>query len=144
VRIDWGNVYLALSESPDVKATIENMGPGHELNASVDLKAVGRQTQHQLFMVGYDDVYSIEYFHQRLRPWWNRDSSQTIENQFKVAEAVYKEVKKRCDSFDDSLYRQLKKAGGDKYARLCVLAYRQSIAAHKLVQSPDGELLFLS
>src|SRR5574344_3034094 len=34
--------------------------------------------------------------------------------------------------------------GGDEYAQLCALAYRQAIAAHKLVQAPNGDLLFLS
>lgn len=35
-------------------------------------------------------------------------------------------------------------AGGKEYAELCALAYRQAISAHKLVEAPNGDLLFLS
>ena len=51
---------------------------------------------------------------------------------------------KQCDAFNKSIYSDAEKTGGKKYADLCVLAYRQSIAAHKLVKSPQGDLLFLS
>ena len=34
--------------------------------------------------------------------------------------------------------------GGKKYAELCAIAYRQAIAAHKLVTDKEGTLLFLS
>src|SRR5690606_3922925 len=33
---------------------------------------------------------------------------------------------------------------GKEYAELCALAYRQAIAAHKLVEAPNGDLLWLS
>jgi hypothetical protein len=42
------------------------------------------------------------------------------------------------------MYATALKSGGQKYADLCVLAYRQSIAGHQLVKSPQGDLLWLS
>ncbi len=56
----------------------------------------------------------------------------------------YKRVITQCNAFDKNLYERATTSGGKAYADLCVLAYRQSIAAHKLVKSPDGEILFLS
>jgi hypothetical protein len=50
----------------------------------------------------------------------------------------------KCEAFNTTLYDKAVKTGGEEYAKLCVLAYRQSIAAHKLARSPQGEILFLS
>ena len=44
----------------------------------------------------------------------------------------------RSTRFDDELMADLRKAGGEKYARLAALAYRQTLAAHKLVADVDG------
>src|SRR5690606_11574369 len=51
---------------------------------------------------------------------------------------------RQCADFDRTLKRQAKEAGGEKYVHLAVLAYRQSIAAHTLVESPKKEVLWLS
>ena len=51
---------------------------------------------------------------------------------------------KRCEKFDAELMADAQQAGGKEYAELCALAYRQSIAAHKLIESPAGELAWIS
>ncbi len=104
----------------------------------------GAEQKEQLFLIGYDDIQSIQYFEKNLPPWWKNDPSQTIEKQLNLAWDDYKKVITECNSFDKSLYDRATKAGGKAYADLCALAYRQSIAAHKLVKSPEGEILFLS
>lgn len=50
----------------------------------------------------------------------------------------------KCAAFDANLMKEATEAGGRKYAELCALAYRQAIAAHKLVEAPNKDLLFLS
>ena len=48
------------------------------------------------------------------------------------------------DLFSKKLYDDATASGGEKYAEMLVLAYRQVIAAHKLVLDENGEVLFIS
>ena len=162
LRIDWGYMYVAVPVSAKAKqyisaasqavpsfisktiSTTVSTGKNLVLNTSVSLGKVGEDTKEQFFLLGYDDIYSIQYFHQNLRPWWNRNGDQTIEKQLTKAAADYKSVMQKCEEWNKSLYNDLVNAGGKTYAYLCIIAYRQSIAAHKLLQSPQGEILFLS
>ncbi|GJM81077.1 hypothetical protein HMSSN139_35730 [Paenibacillus sp. HMSSN-139] len=50
----------------------------------------------------------------------------------------------RCDTFDAKLREDAIRAGGEKYADILSLSYRQAIAAHKLVRDPEGQVLFMS
>lgn len=159
LRIDWGYVYVAVpaaarSQQSVSSATVamfpfENhpalsSGKNLLLNTTVDLGSIGADEKEQLFLIGYDDIYSIQYFGKNLQPWWKNDATQTIEKQLTIAAKDYKKIIFRCEAFNTSMYDDAEKIGGKKYADLCALAYRQSIAAHKLVKSPQGELLFLS
>lgn len=49
-----------------------------------------------------------------------------------------------CYGFDKELITDAIQAGGKEYGELCVLAYRQSVSAHKLVEAPNKDLLWLS
>ena len=137
VRIDWGYFYLAAA-SQQAKASVENdkLAMTHRMGRV--RKAEG------MMMVAYDDIYSVQYFGTNLRPYWNRDGRHTIEGQLQLALQQYPVLRKRCDQFDADLMAQATLVGGREYAELCALAYRQAISAHKLVESPSGEPLWLS
>src|SRR6201996_5867079 len=67
-----------------------------------------------------------------------------MEKELNKADEEYDAVMKKCDAFNKMIFNDALKAGGNKYAALCVMAYRQSIAAHVLTKSPHGDILFLS
>jgi hypothetical protein len=56
----------------------------------------------------------------------------------------YPTLAEQCRKFDEEIMADLDKAGGPRYAKLCALAYRQCVAAHKLVAGPDGTPLYFS
>ncbi len=94
-------------------------------------------------MLAYDDVYSIQYFEDKLQPWWRRGGTEPAEMLARAA-GEYAGILDRCRRFDEQLTADAARIGGPKYADLCALAYRQAIAAHKLVAAPDGAPLLFS
>jgi hypothetical protein len=162
MRIDWGYFCVAvpqsfgalqfITQSSDAArafstgttaSTISN-GRSLSLNTVIPIGSVGKGLVERQVMLGYDEVYAVQYFNTNLRPWWNNDGKQTIEGQLAEAAKDYKAVMEKCVAFNNDLNKEATKAGGDMYAHLCALAYRQSIAAHTLVKSPTGETLWLS
>jgi hypothetical protein len=161
VRIDWGYFYMVadkentnytIGNSKKLRAEFVNGSfkdpekSGENENSYLALmKAFGKikQTSGKI-MVGYDDIYSIQYFGKNLRPYWNSSDNQTIVSQFQKANTEYNVLIKKCNTFDRELMAKATQSGGRKYAELCALAYRQAITAHKLVKAPNGDLLFLS
>lgn len=163
VRIDWGYFYLC-AEKENTRSAVGNcysMRMNFRNTGSLDRKnPVAPDEQDRLalsrslgkvkrsvngyFMLGYDDIYSIQYFGENLRPYWNRNGDKSIQDVFSTAAGEYNKLKKACDKFDNTLMIEATRCGGVEYAELCALAYRQSVSAHKLLQAPNGDLLFLS
>jgi hypothetical protein len=68
-----------------------------------------------------------------------------MDKMLQLASNEYEQVINKCTAFNKLIYNDAYTAGGENYAKLCITAYRQSVAAHNLVKSKqNGELLFLS
>jgi hypothetical protein len=162
VRIDWGYFYMAadkknttpaigdsyLLRSKFVKGkqssiTAKRESTTDRISFTQSLGKVTNKTSGKI-MVGYDDIYSIQYFGKNLRPYWNSQNDQTIVGQFHQADKEYTSLIEKCNLFDNKLMAEATQAGGKEFAELCAVAYRQAIAAHKLVEAPNGDLLFFS
>ncbi len=138
VRIDWGYLYLA-SDSPDAQGGVTEIFGDTHINISAPLN----EKQPLMYYFAYDDIQSIEYFGKPLHSYWNKDG-QGITEAIAEAAAEYPALDMRCKEFSDKLYNDALAAGGEKYAELLSLAYRQVIAAHKLVLDESGDILFIS
>src|SRR5699024_892160 len=95
-------------------------------------------------MLAYDDVYSIQYFGDNLRPYWNREGNKSVVGEILAAMNDYSSVMDKCVQFDKQLMKAALAAGGEKYAALAALAYSQAVSAHELVVAPNNDLLWLS
>ena len=160
LRIDWGYLYVAAPGSMNAVQSITpaadyltafakagaetKTGKQMVLNTVFDLGKITAQAKERMLMLGYDDAYAVQYFSQNLKAWWKKDASSSIEKELRKASTGYQTIMKQCDSANKRVYSDALKAGGEAYAKLCVLAYRQAISAHKLLKSPSGEILFLS
>lgn len=161
VRIDWGYFYLA-AEKENTRGMVGNSDGLRSafIAGTSDLAATSGENGSARMalvrdlgdardaagkiLIAYDDIWSIQYFGENLRPYWNADGTRTIFDELKAADKEYASLLKRCYAFDKELMAEATEAGGRRYAELCALAYRQSIAAHKLVKAPNGDLLWLS
>src|SRR5258706_2561875 len=167
LRIDWGHLLIAApGKVPAIIASDEAARGNFPRDGSLpdndddkmprpvrdqwpllamvsDFGIVKPDAGSRRLMIAYDDDYSIEYMKEKLRPWWKRNG-MTSEELLTIADKEYDKLAKACVQFDEQLDNDLFAADGERYERLCRLAYRQCLAAHKLVASADGKtpLLF--
>jgi hypothetical protein len=165
LRIDWGHLLLAAPEgqSTGAIALAETLRsaffagkplPADEtptpkaagkdapaLALTMDCGNVGKTPVPRTMILAYDDVYSINYFGEPLRPYWRRTGAGSVELLTRAMEARPR-LAERGKAFDEELMADLTKAGGARYARLASLAYRQAFAGGKLAADSQGAPLF--
>lgn len=165
LRIDWGYLYIA-GESRRIAehrsglnratahaafrsgqnlASLPNAAAG-ELSAGVvimNLGTVGSAPASRWLILAYDDLFSIQYMKQNLRPYWRR-KGWDAEDLLRASARQYEALRRRCAAFDEELMADLAAAGGDAYAQISALAYRQAFAAGKFVADANGQPLQFS
>lgn len=166
LRIDWGWLYAAASagqkslqstigKPAEIRSRFVQAGsipkfsglpkPGSP-EAGADVMAfrmemeTGPEPVSRNLILAYDDEYSIQYFGVNLRPYWRRNGDDA-EALLKKSAAEYGALARRCAAFDEELMADLRRIGGEPYARLCALAYRQCVAANKVAADPNGRPL---
>ncbi len=166
-RIEWGTAILAIPAGAgeilvgDIDAcrdgfactgrlTAEGLrAPPRKVDYNSDAVAAARLPLEPggppaTILIAYDDEWSIEHMHRRLRPWWRRDPAFGLQEMLAAALRDGPAILERCRRFDAALAARAEAAGGPAYADLLSLIWRQAIAAHKLVQGADGQMLFFS
>ena len=106
-----------------------------------DLRRIGARPVQCQLIVAYDEIYSVKYFGQNLRPYWRRNG-ETPEQMLRTASKDYPSLARRCDQFDRNLMTDLTRAGGQQYAQIGALAYRECIAGCGLAADSNGQPLF--
>ena len=163
ICIDWGYFYIpaingsvSLGNAIEMKESFVSTGSTRSMAIYESTKAsnmpllcytrdLGKTKQASSFMMmGYDEIEDIEYMYKRYKGYWAHGGTVTIHQMFNRMNSQYQNIMKRCREFDKRIYDDGLKSGNEHYAEILSAAYRHVIAAHKLFQDDEGNLLFFS
>ncbi len=164
ICIDWGYLYLSgangqlsLASDGDIKTQFLSDGtlPEGEQEVVCQKQAslptlayvhdFGTTDNGSSFaMIGYDEIWDIEYFFKRYKGYWAHEGSVSIFDMFDRMKAGYTDIMQRCRQMDQTIYDDAFSAGGTKYAEILSGSYRHVNAAHKLFRDDEGNVLFFS
>ena len=151
VTIDWGYLHLCDTSAKVVncmsrchRLDLFDLPLNHEYNPYLDVPyiAVEKTELSGVITLAYDEIFPIEYFGKRLKENYT-NYFDSFEDMVIAAKSEYPQIKAMCDKFDAELISEASKYG-ENYKEIVCLAYRQAIAAHKLVSDEEGKIIFLS
>ena len=142
-RIDWGYMYAVGGKGWTGAVPAKATAPASDPQVGWLYRDFGRvQKASANVILAYDDLYGMQYFTENLRPYWRR-SGMDAAGLLRASASEYAALTKRCVAFDNELTADMKKSGGDRYAALSALAYRQTWAGSKIVADRNGQPLLL-
>jgi hypothetical protein len=171
LRINWGYFYLGVPDGPGKAVLVAGNEADRQrfiatgemptkddleqprmpksqhpaapkLIVAMPIGNVGSAPVSRHVLLSYDDIYSVEYMRQRLLPYWRKQFS-TFAEMLDAAEHEYVPLTRRAEQFDAELEHDLVQEGGAEYAAVAMLAFRQAIGAHKLVEDDAGVPFFM-
>jgi len=164
ICIDWGYFYMpaingevAVADEVQLKSAFTKTGSMPQTQQCVvaqnekEMPALayrhdfGTTKQASSYAImGYDEIWDIEYFYKRYKGYWAHNGSVTIFDMIDRLNREYSGIMKRCRQLDKQIYDDGMKAGNKQYAEILSGSYRHVIAAHKLFRDDEGNLLFFS
>lgn len=168
-RIDWGYLYTAVPREMSVRTVLNEADKSREAfrqegtipeaddedqprradnrwpvaACCFDLGKIADVAKTCRIMLAYDDLFSIQYFGENLRPYWRRNGWEA-EDLLRAANDQYAALLERAAAFDEQLMAAAESVGGRGYANLVALAYRHAVGAHKLAVGPGGKPMLFS
>jgi hypothetical protein len=162
LRIDWGYFHIAvpntenakssLAPDPDVQfikdgtlpiadmmeGTNAIRGSDPHLSVAIPFGSVSSTPVAHHVLLSYTEDFAIQFLETNLKPYWQRNN-MPVSTMLDTAEQQYAQLETRGRAFDHELEADLVKSAGEQYKWICVLSYRQAIAAHKLVADRNGD-----
>ena len=110
---------------------------------SMDMGNVGAKPVSRHVLAALDELYCVNLNGTWLRPYWMHESP-TASAMLKKAENQYSALRKACRAFDHKLWNSCATVGGQKYAQLCALSYRESIGMMGMPEDANGQPLLMT
>lgn len=141
IDIDWGYLYLATKNKVGQQVTSyqswNQQGVQAEFDLSTDSEADSR------LLVAYDDLQAINYFGYAQNAYWKQEQP-SLSALLDIRINEFDDIINDCDRIDSEIGGHAREVGGDEYELICATAYRQAIAAHKLIRDENNQVIFLS
>ncbi len=132
---------LPAADDAQMPRAVNNEQP--VLAFAFDLGNVAAAPVTRQVIVAYDEIVAIKYFGKRLLPYWKRNGA-TAPDMLSKASRDFAKLAERCAKFDAELTADATKIGGEKYAQMAALAYRQCVAGCGLAADANKQPLFFT
>ncbi|MGC8739541.1 MAG: glutaminase domain-containing protein [Candidatus Hydrogenedens sp.] len=167
IRIDWGYVYLVCSTSSanptgqtvlaERKTTVDTFVQGGllpdkddtgfpravedkpvALAVTIPFHVSSQGGESKYVIVAYDDIYSIEFMHEKLRPWYWKEYGDNFVSLLDTVYQEYPGLKQKCEEWDTFLLNEAMQKFGLEYSALVGLTYRHVLGSGKIVVGKDN------